>query len=78
MAYRLAVNSGIEMAESKIEKVSGNFHTFPTNRFDRNQNKRIHFALAMTMTDLNEEILKSETASYLDLAEFIHFSGVNI
>jgi hypothetical protein len=32
----------------------------------------------MTMTDLNEEILKSETASYLDLAEFIHFSGVNI
>jgi serine/threonine-protein kinase HipA len=78
LAYKLAINAGIEMAESKIEKVSGNFNTFFTKRFDRNESRRIHFASAMTMTGRNEELLKSETASYLDLAEFIHFNGVNI
>jgi serine/threonine-protein kinase HipA len=78
LVYKLATNAGIEMAESKIEKVSGNFHTFLTKRFDRKQNLRIHFASSMTMTGRNEELLKSETASYLDLAEFIHFNGVNI
>jgi serine/threonine-protein kinase HipA len=78
LAYKLAINAGIEMAESKIEKVSGNFNTFFTKRFDRNESRRIHFASAMTMTGRNEELLKSETASYLDIAEFIHFNGVNI
>lgn len=78
LAYKLATKAGIEMAESKIEKISTNFHTFFTKRFDRKQSKRIHFASAITMTGKNEEILKSETASYLDLAEFIHFNGVNI
>jgi serine/threonine-protein kinase HipA len=78
LAYKLAVNAGIEMAESKIEKISGNFHTFFTKRFDRDESNRIHFASAMTMTGRNEEILKSETASYLDLAEFIQYNGVNI
>ena len=78
LAYKLAINAGIEMSESKIEKVSGNFNTFFTKRFDRNESRRIHFASAMTMTGRNEELLKSETASYLDLAEFIHFNGVNI
>lgn len=37
LAYRLAINAGIQMAESKIEKVTGKYHTFFTRRFDREE-----------------------------------------
>lgn len=78
LAYQLACKAGINMAESKIEKVSGTYATFFTKRFDRQNNERIHFASAMTMTGNNEETIKNEAPSYLDLAEFIQFSGDNI
>lgn len=75
IAYRLAINAGIEMAESRIEKISGQYHTFITKRFDRKQKERIHFASAMTMMGFNEDSLKDNQASYLDIAEFIQFSS---
>jgi serine/threonine-protein kinase HipA len=76
LAYRVAIKAGIEMAESKIEKVSGKYHTFFTKRFDRQKGQRVHFASAMTMTGNNEEKLKDSSASYLDIAEFIQFNGI--
>jgi serine/threonine-protein kinase HipA len=77
LAYQLAISAGIEMPESKIEKISGRHHTFFTKRFDRKKTARIHFASAMTMTGNNEETIKDHPASYLDLAEFIQFSGAD-
>ena len=77
LAYQLALMAGIDMAESKIEKVSGNYHTFFTKRFDRLKGERVHFASAMTMTGNNEDTIKNNPASYLDLAEFIQYSGSN-
>lgn len=35
LVYKLAIESGISMAPSKIEKVIGKHHTFFTKRFDR-------------------------------------------
>lgn len=78
LAYQLAINSGIEMTPCKLEKVSGKYHTFFTKRFDRKGNARLHFASAMTMTGKNESLLKDESASYLDLVDFITTSGGNI
>lgn len=78
LAYVLAVKSDINMAESKVERIAGNYHTFFTKRFDREQDDRIHFASAMTMTGYHEGILKTRTVSYLELAEFIQSYGVNI
>jgi serine/threonine-protein kinase HipA len=78
LAYRLAINSGISMAASKIERVAGPHHTFFTKRFDRDNQERIHFASAMTMTGKNEELIRDETPSYLDIVEFIQFSGTNV
>ncbi|MFK7984179.1 MAG: type II toxin-antitoxin system HipA family toxin [Saprospiraceae bacterium] len=78
LAYRLALKAGIEMADSQLHKVSGKFNTFLTKRFDRAQGERIHFASAMTMTGNNENTIKDQHPSYLDLAEFIQFSGVQI
>ena len=77
LTYQLAVKAGIEMAESRIEKVSGKYHTFFTKRFDRLNGERVHFASAMTMTGNNEDTIKDNPASYLDLAEFIQYSGAN-
>lgn len=78
LTYRLAVNCGIEMASSRIEKIAGSYHTFFTQRFDRVVGERIHFSSAMTMTGNNEDSIRDSSASYLDIAEFIQTNGVNI
>tara|TARA_R110000850_G_scaffold109507_1_gene222564 strand:+ start:6841 stop:8091 length:1251 start_codon:yes stop_codon:yes gene_type:complete len=78
LAYRLATASGIHMAESKIEKISGQYHTFLTKRFDRETEKRIHFASAMTMTGNTEDIIKESAPSYLEIVEFIENYGVDV
>jgi serine/threonine-protein kinase HipA len=56
----------------------GNYHTFFTKRFDRDKEQRIHFASAMTMTGNNEDTIRDNPASYLDIAEFISNHGTNI
>lgn len=71
LAYKLATKAGIEMAQSKIERIATHYHTFFTKRFDRNKFERIHFASAMTMTGNNEDNLRDNPASYLDIADFI-------
>lgn len=75
LAYRLALKAGVEISESRIEMISGKHHTFLTKRFDRKNGERIHFASAMTMTGNNEDTLKEKAASYLDIAEFIQYTG---
>lgn len=78
LAYRLSLDAGIEMAESKIEHVAGKYHTFFTKRFDRVGKERIHFASAMTITGNNEDTIRDNPPSYLDIAEFIQYSSSNI
>jgi serine/threonine-protein kinase HipA len=78
LAYKLAIKSGIKMAPCRIEKIAGNHHTFFTKRFDRENGERIHFASAMTMTGNNEDTIRGNTASYLDIADFIQNYGANI
>ena len=75
LAYQLAIKAGIQMAESRIERISGKYHTFFTKRFDRQYGERIHFASAMTMTGNNEETIKESPVGYLDIAEFLQFNG---
>lgn len=75
LAYQLALKAGIQMAESRIERIAGQHHTFFTRRFDRQNGERIHFASAMTMTGNNEDTIKDNPAGYLDIAEFIQFTG---
>ena len=77
LAYKLAIKAGIEMAECKIEKISGKYFTFFTKRFDRSKQNRVHFASAMTMTGNNEDTIKGNHPSYLDIAEFIQFNESN-
>ncbi|QTE24252.1 type II toxin-antitoxin system HipA family toxin [Polaribacter cellanae] len=78
LAYRLATTAGIDMAESKVERISGQYHTFLTKRFDREDNKRIHFASVMTMTGNTEDTIKDAVPSYLEIVEFIENYGVDV
>jgi len=78
LAHLLAIEAGIQMAPSKMEKISGSFNTFFTKRFDREKGSRIHFASAMTMTGNTEETIRDNPASYLELAEFIQNHGIAI
>ena len=77
LGYRMATKTGINMASSAISKIAGNHHTFLTRRFDRIKKERIHFASAMTMTGNSEESIRDNRASYLEIAEFIRFSGAS-
>lgn len=78
LAYQLAIKARIEMAPCRMERILGKHHTFFTKRFDREDGERIHFASAMTMTGNNEDTIRDNQASYLDIAEFISNYGVNI
>lgn len=77
LAYRMAIRAGISMTSSGISKITGKHNTFLTQRFDRNKKERIHFASAMTMTGNSEENIRDNKASYLEIAEFIKFSGAS-
>jgi serine/threonine-protein kinase HipA len=78
LAHILASKAGIEMAPCKIERIQGKHHTFFTKRFDREGAIRIHFASAMTMLGYNEELLRDQIPSYLELAEFLQFNGTQV
>lgn len=78
LAHKLAIQCGVAMTECKLESVYGKYQTFFTKRFDRQKSERIHFASAMTMTGNHEDLIRDSTPSYLEIAEFIQYSGVDI
>ena len=78
LAFELALSAGIDMSPSKLERISGDSHTFFTKRFDRERGGRVHFSSAMTMTGHTEEELRDKAASYLDLALFIQTYGARV
>lgn len=79
LAYRLAIQSGIEMAPSRVQKFSHHQHTFLTERFDRkNDGTRIHFASAMTLLGYTDGTDYQNGVSYLELLEFLMQNGADV
>ena len=79
VTYELAIDAGINMAESRAQKFSSNNYTFLTKRFDRTDNgDRIHFASAMTMLAYKDGQDYTDGVSYLELVEFIQNNGANV
>lgn len=79
LAYRLAIQSGIEMAPSRVQKFSHHQHTFLTQRFDRKiDNTRIHFASAMTLLGYTDGTDYQDGVSYLELVEFLMQNGADV
>ena len=74
VTYQLALKSGIEMAECRLEKYNSHYNTFLTKRFDRVDGRRLHFSSAMTQLGFKDF---EQGASYLDLAQFLTEQGSN-
>ncbi len=69
VTHELSKMCGIEVPEAKLMKFSSRGSTFLSKRFDRAQDRRIHFVSAMTL--LGKDDGESGESSYLDLLEFI-------
>ena len=74
VAYQLAIDAGIDMAECRLSKFNSHHHTFLTKRFDRTASGRLHFASAMTQLGYYDG---DYDASYLELAQFLTDHGNN-
>ena len=71
VTHQLARQVGLRLPECRLDKFSKNGSTFLTKRFDRNGNRRIHFASAMTLLGKTDGADYQDGTSYLDIAKFI-------
>jgi serine/threonine-protein kinase HipA len=78
IAYQIALEAGITMSECKALRFNSENSTFLTKRFDREKEKRIHFASAMTCLGKMDGNDHATGTSYLELAEFIIRSGSQV
>ena len=75
VVHDLAKMCGLNVPESKVEKFSKLGSTFLVKRFDREGEKRIHFASAMTLLGKTDGASAEDGASYLDIAGLIKSYG---
>lgn len=77
VVHDLARMCGLNVPESKLEKFSKLGSTFLIKRFDREGEKRIHFASAMTLLGKTDGASAADGTSYLDIVGFIRSYGAN-
>ncbi len=77
VVHDLAGMCGLNVPEAKVEKFSKLGSTFLIKRFDRDGEKRIHFASAMTLLGKTDGASAADGTSYLDIAGFIKAYGAN-
>lgn len=77
VVHDLARMCGLNVPESKLETFSKLGSTFLVKRFDRDGDKRIHFASAMTLLGKTDGASAEDGSSYSDLASIIVSNGSN-
>ncbi|MDO5463260.1 MAG: HipA domain-containing protein [bacterium] len=75
LTTQMARDAGLRVPHCKLEKYSKYGSTFLTQRFDRQDTRRLHFASAMTLLGKTDGAHAQEGASYLELAAFITQQG---
>ena len=75
VVHDLARMCGLNVPESKLEKFSKLGSTFLVRRFDRDGERRFHFASAMTLLGKTDGASAADGTSYLDLVSFIKSYG---
>ena len=72
LCHLLAEKAGINTAITKVLKAGEKHHTLLSRRFDRtDENKRVHFASAMTLLGLSDGDNATTGHGYLDIVDFI-------
>lgn len=74
LVSRLAQTAGLRVPDVRLERFSKAGSTYFSRRFDREGDRRIHYASAMTMSGAVDG---EEGRSYLDIAEFLVREGAN-
>ena len=77
VVHDLARMCGLHVPESKLETFSKLGSTFLVKRFDRDGDRRIHFASAMTLLGKTDGASAADGSSYLDLVSIITSNGAN-
>ena len=77
VVHDLAKLCNLNVPETKLENFSKTGSTFLTKRFDRDGNRRIHFASAMTLLGKKDGANATEGSSYLDIASIIRQNSVS-
>lgn len=75
LVHQLAQGAGVRMAKARVERFSKVGTTFLTQRFDRNNGVRTHFASAMNLLGYKDGDGARTGASYLDLVDLIERYG---
>jgi len=74
----LAIQAKITVPNAFIKKLASPYHTYLSQRFDRTENnKRIHYASAMTLLQQTDGDDADSGVSYLDLVSFIKSECIN-
>ena len=76
VVHDLAKLCNLNVPDAKLENFSKTGSTFLTKRFDRDGNRRIHFASAMTLLGKKDGANATEGSSYLDIASIIRQNSV--
>lgn len=77
VTHELAVKCGLNVPKAKLERFSKAGGTFLIKRFDRDGERRIHFASAMTLLGKTDGASGSEGAGYLDMVSFLKSNGAS-
>ncbi len=78
IVHELAIKAKISVPNAIIKKLASPYHTFLSQRFDRDENnRRIHFASAMTLLQRKDGDDADSGISYLELVGFIKSECAN-
>lgn len=77
VVHDLARMCNLNVPDSRLETFSKLGSTFLVKRFDRDGDKRIHFASAMTLLGKTDGASAEDGSSYLDLVSIIKSNGAN-
>ena len=75
VVHDLALMCNLNVPEAKLENFSKTGSTFLTKRFDREGDKRIHFASAMTLLGKRDGADASAGSSYMEIASIIKMNS---
>ena len=72
IVHELAIQAKITVPNASVKKLASPYHTYLSQRFDRTENnKRIHYASAMTLLQRTDGDDADSGVSYLDIVGFI-------
>lgn len=71
VVHDLAVMCELDVPDAKLENFSKYGSTFLTKRFDREGDRRIHFASAMTLLGKTDGVNAAQGSSYMEIASVI-------